>query len=223
LSAGLRLNLNRLNYFNRIYHSNFEAGGWSLTWALGLHYNVPGKIQMGIFYEKGPAFNEKIESENDGSVLVLPDSIDIIDNNTGIYALFDADYRLKDKLPDRVHMGLLYRFSKVLDMTVEVASIYWHRLSDQSLNSMDISGSLVGHLSERLSLSTGALYTSRKYETKGDIYSTINDNLNALFILAGGNLRFGSLDFDIALATAISHGEWRKQNIGKISMGYYLQ
>jgi len=221
LCLGIQLNYNVLYLTDRIYHTQAKVQGGAFSAALGLRYKFGDNLQIGLFYERNPSFNEKIKVESD--IIVGPDTnTAVAGNNPDIRAIIDTNYYLKDKLPDKLNLGLLYRFNESLEMTLEVCDIYWHQLSEESLNSFDISGSLLGHLTENLSISAGLLSTERRYDKQSDYYSTINDNLDGLFMLAGVNLRYGAFDFDLALVTAVVYGEWRKQNIGKFSLGYSM-
>ena len=107
-------------------------------------------------------------------------------------------------------------------MTLEISNIYWQQLDDNSINSIDISGTLLGHLTEQISLCASLLSTGRKYSQEFNYNYGASDNLDALFLLVGMNLRYGSFDFDIALTTAAVYGDWREQMIGKFALGYHL-
>ncbi len=220
LSLGLRLNYSTIDVTDRIYHVEAVAKGGSLGWAVGLRYDPTANIKIGLCYERNPNFNVKIILDHDVLFVRSDTNYTTIGNNPEINALAQPDYRLKTKLPDKLNLGFLYRFDESLQMILEITDIFWYQQDEESLNSFDISGSLVGRLTENISLSAGILSTERRFEEKDYYGSRTGDNLDALFVLAGLNLKAGAFNLDFALLTALVHGEWREQRIGKFSMGY---
>jgi long-subunit fatty acid transport protein len=215
---GIRFNYNRVDFVDRIYHTEAKASGGALGGALGLRYGFSDNVQVGIFYERNPYFKEKFEIE--GTDLVIEHDPLIGGNNPVINAKFDNKFFLKDKLPDRLTMGFLYRVNEKLEMTLEAAGIYWHQWDDRAVNSVEISGGLLGHITRHFSLSMSLLSTDRKY--KDNTASYIYESQEALFLLAGVNVHLESVDFDVALAKTVAYDKWRKQSIAKFSLGYHL-
>ena len=104
-----------------------------------------------------------------------------------------------------------------------MTQVYWSQLSENSKNSIDISGSIVSDMTRQISLCTGFLSTERRYDEETDLLFHTNDNLYSLFLLGGLKARLGHFDIDFAyVSSTFLSGDWRQQKIGKVIVGYYF-
>jgi hypothetical protein len=223
LCIGIQLNYNLLDFENRIHHVEAQSTGSAPGWAAGLHYRIAKNFQAGLFFEKSPHFDEKFEIKSDD--LIIQHDIDtaLIGNNQNIFAAIRSEFFIKEKLPDKLNFGLLYRLSPVIKIVGDLTYVYWSQLSEGTENHLDISGCLTVDLFKNGNLTLGFLSTGRKYDDEIDRYFNTNQNLYGLYLSAGMNIRFHSYDIDFAFLTSTSSsGEWREQNIGKIGVGVYL-
>lgn len=108
-------------------------------------------------------------------------------------------------------------------MALDFTKIYWHQFSNDSKDNIDVAGSVIVEPNEFLTLSSGFLSTDREYYYELNSIFDINDKLYGLFFWGSIGIHLYNFDFNFALATShFSSEEWRKQSIGKFSLGYHL-
>jgi hypothetical protein len=201
LSLGMRIDYCRLAVDEKMGSIRSKANAGEIGWAFGGHYRIGDRFQAGIFYEDNPSFQAGIETSG------LDDGL--------IYNIV-----AEGRLPDRLRAGFLYRIVPSVKILFDAVQVYWNQVGDAYRNHVDLSGSLVYGIRGRLSLSAGFLSTDRRQQEN---FFEINGKLHGFFLLGGLNLKLRNCSVEFAYAAAAARsGEWRRQKIGKICMGFLL-
>jgi len=195
LSIGLEYCYNYLEIKNRLYTIKMSEDAKDYSWTFGAQYNIKDKIHIGLFYLSSPFFED--------------------------HFLFDGtELKIEEKIPDKFSIGISYNLNSYFNFSVDFAKVYWRQHSDNLSNYLDISGGVISNVTKQLSLSLSVLSTGYHSDS---YFEDLNRNLYSLFLLGGLNLRFQHFDIDLAYVTSTKYsGDWRKQKIGKISLGFYL-
>jgi hypothetical protein len=196
LSIGLASCLNDFNLREHLYNLRMSESVKGYGWTFGVQYNLADRAHFGFFYLKNPLFKDDF--------------------------LFDGiAFRIDRKMPDKFNIELSYRLDSHTDIFTNFTKVYWHQLDDDLSNYTDVSGGIQTYLTNQLSLSVSFLSTGYHRNDQDLFY--FNYYLNGLYVLGGLNYRFRHFDIDLAYVTSSRHsGDWRKQKIGKIALGFYL-
>jgi hypothetical protein len=203
ISVGLQGNYNTL-YINHTMYlddetilSEDEDRTDNIGWKAGIVYDRAERIQIGLFYEKNPFFDDDLYK---GDILVG---------------------KIRDKMPDKVILGMICYVGQSVSLSTEIAKVYRSNKEDLWFlsDSYDISFGLSGNIGERITCSLGFLSTPYHHENVQDMDLI----LYGQFLLGGMNLRFDHFDIDCTIVTStMQAGDWRKQITGKMILGYYL-
>jgi hypothetical protein len=195
LSLGLMSNINWLDLNEQIYTTEMDKQFTDYSYTLGIQYTVGHKYYFGLCYLNGPLFKDRFMFEGE-------------------------EIYINQKMPDKMSLSFFYNMNSHIDISVNLDKVYWRQQSDDLLNYYDISSSIIGKMTKQISLSLAVLstgYHSKSYQKQ------INNNLYGLYLLGGLNIRLLYFDVDLAYVTSTRYsGDWRKQKIGKITIGFYL-
>ena len=195
LSVGLMGGINYLNLKQSIYTIEMNENASDYSWAFGIQYNIANKIQFGLFYLNSPLFKDDLKFDGIG-------------------------LKIDQKMPDKLNIGVSYYLNSYINFSINLEKVCWHQQSDALTNYINISGGVISNITKQLSLSLAFLSTGYHSET---YQKEINNNLYSLLLLGGLNLKFQHFDIDFAYVTSTKYsGDWRKQKIGKITLGFYL-
>jgi long-subunit fatty acid transport protein len=187
--------MNILNIKEKIYYDRIDEDFNELSWTIGIQYKDMNNNQIGISYIKSPLFRDSFMYE-------------------------DNKIKIDGKMPDKLQFGILYSFNPHFGISLDLTNVYWHQRSDDLYNFADISGSIRTNITKQISFSLGFLSTGYNSDL---YYFDLNSNLRGFYLLGGLNLRLRHYDIDLAFAkNTESSGDWRKQKIGKITIGFYL-
>lgn len=195
LSVGLMGSFNYLDLNERIHTIKMSEYTKDYSWTFGIQYNIANKFHFGIFYLKSPLFKDNFTFEG-------------------------TKLKIDQKMPDKFNIEIFYRLNSHFNFLMNFTKVYWHQQSDDLSNYTDISGGVISNITKQISLSLCVLSTGYQSDT---YQKEINSNLYSAFLLGGLKLRFQHFDIDLAYVTSTKYsGEWRKQKIGKIALGFYL-
>ncbi|MBD3225628.1 MAG: hypothetical protein GF313_12945 [Caldithrix sp.] len=222
ISAGLQYTYNSLRVEEQNYHTSLQATTNAMSWTAGLRYDLSNTVKLGLFYQSGPSFKDKVTYKGDDSIFAV-DSSNTPNNAYIIGPFTDFTYALDDKMADKWHLGLVYQFNASTKITLEITQVYRNQLARNAKNHIDISGGLIKHITDQLSYSISFLSTRPQYNKETDRYFNTSENLYSFFLAGGLNIRLTFGDIDLAYATnTFSAGDWRKQHLGKVAFGVYL-
>lgn len=219
MSLGLQLNYSILNIRDQISNSSFEGDADDFGFTFGLRYKISDKFQFGLFYEKGSSFKGNIDDGNDIQFNIDPnDNIDVGPYNIPVnYNTFF----LVGEMPDKLHFGLLYKLNSALKFTMDITNIYWNQTSENSENTIDLSGSMINNITKQLSFSLSFLSTRDRHNLGVRISN--DQDIYSFYLLGGLNYKYKNIDLDFAYATdSLFWDNWNKQNIVKFSVGFYI-
>lgn len=220
LTLGFRYSLNYLNRYDEIWQVTGSATDYSANIAAGLIYKInfddQRQLIIGASYESKTDFDAKYEVDN--STLILYDPEDT--TNAHIPAA-QSDFYLIHNLPDELRIDLAFDAASDLKLLANLTSVFWATETNSLKDQMEFSTSALYRINEMFTPSLGFYITDCEYTDT--FYSRLNEGLNALFMTAG--LKFNYDNFSADLAIADSHlfsGDYRKQTIGKLSLGINL-
>jgi hypothetical protein len=132
------------------------------------------------------------------------------------------DFYLIGKYPDEWSVGILSKLSNQIKIAGGLNFLVWNNPNvDGIKNQIEPYGSIIYQFTEKAAFSTGVFHTNYRSRDWSGFWA---DRFNALYVTAGF---LYSLKFvDVVLALADSHlfsGEWRKQTIFKIGLGYRIK
>jgi len=215
MNLGIQVHYNTLRINSHGFSSGMKVKASNFGWTAGARYNLSDKTQIGAYYERIPKFKNG-EVEFDGITLT---PLENPEDST--MAFIYEDVSISGEIPDRFHVGISNRIFKSTIITLDLTNVYWKQLSSTSKNFVDVSGGIIQKIGDQLSLSLSFLSTGRHFNNENYFQSELNKNLKGFFLLGGVNLKIHSLDIDLAYAaSAFNTGDWRKQKLGKISLGY---
>ena len=223
LSLGIQCNYNQLNVKDRMFHSSLKVKTDNFGWTGGMHYQASDRLQFGIFYERNPVFRDRIKYQGKELLTQIDHDPASTGNNQNMNTDLVTEINLEGKLPDKLHAGVLYKLNSFLKISFEMTRIYWNQLSDNSKNQINLSAGLTNDIAKHMSFSVGLLSTDRQYNKINYTSYKIDNKLYGLFLLIGFNLQIRSVNLDFAyVSNTDNSGEWREQNFGKLSVGFYL-
>lgn len=196
LSIGIAGCLNDFNLREHLYNIRMKESAKGYGWTFGIQYSLADRAHFGLFYLKNPLFKDNF--------------------------LFEGiAFRIDQKMPNKFSIELSYCLDSHSNIFTNFTKVYWHQLEDDLSNYTDVSGGIQTYLTKQLSLSVSFLSTGYHRNDQDLFY--FNYYLNGLYVLGGLNYRFRHFDIDLAYVTSSRHsGDWRKQKIGKVAIGFYL-
>jgi hypothetical protein len=218
LQVGFRYSLNHLNHINKIWDLTVDEGDNASSYSIGLQYSNQisnnRTLRIGFSYEIEPDF-EKVYEYNNGLIYISdPDS------NRGIPAIINSRYNLKGSVPDKFNLDVSADLTESFRLNAMITGVLWEADNDYIKNQLELSASGIYRINEMFAPSFGFYYTDKNFD---EDFFDINEKNNALFLIGG--LRFNYDIFSADLAIADSHlfgGDFRKQTIGKIAIGFQL-
>lgn len=219
-TLGFRYSLNYLNRYDEIWDITGSATDYSTNIAAGLDYKInfddQRQLIIGASYESKTDFEAKYEVDN--STLIMYDPEDT--TNTYIPAE-QSDSYLLHTLPDELRIDLAFDAASDLKLLANLTSIFWETENNFLKDQIEFSMSAVYNINEMFTPSLGFYITDCEYTDY--FYSRLNEGLNALFITAGLKFNYDNFSADFAIADShLFSGDYRKQTIGKLSLGIKL-
>lgn len=219
LSVGLQLNLDRMEYLAKIWHTEGKAGGFKTSFSVGVHYKFekklhPGPFEIGFFFEKGSSFKEELK-ENNSSNLVLAD----LDTNearrpNNYYPVTKFDIMVNT--PDKLNYGFIYSPESMLHFSLNSRTVYWKKVRETWNNCSEFSCSVIFDYSKTARFSFGLLSSNPQIIDNGFYSQETNENMKAIYVTLGLHIEKSRFIFDLSLADSHNYsGAWRKHTILK--------
>ncbi len=218
LEIGFRYSYNHLKFYEKLWQMSIDESDNIGSYAIGLQYSNQISdnriLRVGFSYEIEPDFEKVYEYNNDLIYVYDPDS-------TGrIPAVINSKYNLVGSVPDKFNLDVSADLSESFRLNAMISGVLWEADNDYIKNQLEFSASGIYKINEMFAPSFGFYYTDKNFD---EDFFDINDKMNALFLIGG--LRFKYDIFSADLAIADSHlfgGDFRKQTIGKLSIGVSL-
>jgi hypothetical protein len=216
LSIGFKFNLNRFYAFERIQSVHGEASIHGSNLEIGAVYKTEFEkdknILFGVSYSAVTKLADKIKYENENKTPIPGDS--------SFYTVVPEIFIARLKVPGELHFDFGIEPASNLLLSGSIVEIFWNNTSENVRNQLEFSSSAAYSFNPSLTGSIGFYYTDRYYFEDG---LRLNDNMYALFLTAGLSFNINILDVDLSLADShLYAGDFRKQTIGKISLGVQL-
>ncbi|MGA7837733.1 MAG: hypothetical protein WB996_07175 [Ignavibacteriaceae bacterium] len=219
LSIGGRFNINRMTDKLAPIEMIFGGNNWAagLTFRKNLDENK--YFQAGLFFVKNASLDLK-ETKGPG-LLVTPTQGD--SSRPPSYYTVTTNY--KAEFPSKLRLDFDLSLLSNVKILGSVAEVFWYSVDPVNSDQMEFAGSVVYKFSEIISSSVGFITSQKKYDESQIYYASYktNDNLRALFLTLGAEVNISNFVVDVSLADGhLFSGDWRKQTIGKIGVGYSL-
>ena len=215
-SLGFRYSLNRFNEYDQIGELVGEAEDYFHSFNIGLFSSFKldetRNISLGLSYETKSEF--KAQFEINSGIILDPGPI-----NPPAYTQVES--YLIGSTPSELRIDCGVDATSSLKFLLNLTTIFWKTETNSLKDQIEFSASAVYNINEMFTPSIGFYFTDYKYEET--YFSQLNSELNAFFVTAG--LKFNYNIFSADLAIADSHlfsGDFRKQTIGKLSIGIIL-
>lgn len=211
-AVGARVSKNNLSYEEKLFDNSLKATHSDISWAAGIVYehalNTGKFIRTGLFYEGNVSINMLANYENTNYGIIPVDSLNL---NIVPYSV-----RIKAQKPSKLKLDIETNYLDDFLFQLGAGIVFWNDVSSNINNQLELSGSGVYGLSDKLNLSLGFFYTDKTYE---DDLSDFLDKFTAFFITAGLNYSLHPLKVGLAIADShLLSDEWRKQTIVKIGI-----
>lgn len=217
LLIGMKYNLNRLDYHNKILSIAIDESDYSGSWGIGsmyqINYDEDMSIQFGLSYES------KIEFRKNYSIEDHIIEINPIDS-TGNLVRTNVSLTLVGEIPSKLRFDINIANLSQLQLLGSINYVFWSSTSSNVHDQIEVAASTVYSINENFSPSLGFYYTDRNF--KEDFFD-INSELNAFFIIAGLNANYDFFDLDFVIADShLLSGDFRKQTVVKFTLGFQL-
>jgi len=161
LSLGIQFNLDRMDYYSKIWHTEGKADGFATSFGYGMHYKFqnrfnPGLFEIGFFFEKGSSFKEELKM-NSNSNLVLTD-LDSNDahrpNNSYVVP---SSFDVIVKTPDKLNYGFIFSPQNELHFSLNSRTVYWNKMREAWKNCSEFSCSIIFDYSKTCGFPSGSI------------------------------------------------------------------
>jgi len=220
ISLGFRINRNVLHAREQLDQFFLDEKVFGFSFAVGANYysNLPGgnKLGVGLFYESPMEFS-KYSTYKDLA-------INRPDTTLGEpYVINYLPVYLSGRIPAKLMFDIDFGVNDELRILGSISSVFWNDSDDGYLNQINFSGSVVYRYFENINLSAGLFSSTRKYNTELTRYFNVEESESAVYLTAGVNVKYSGFDLDLSLADShMFSGDWRKQTIVKVGLGYAL-
>ncbi len=216
LSVGLKYSLNRLDYYNKILPIEIDESDYSGSWGIGalyqINYNEDKRIQFGLNYDSEIEFRKNYSFTGLGTISGVP--------GDSMYVKLMSTFTLVGEIPGKLKFDINIATLSQLQFLGSINYVFWSSGSSNVKDQLEFAASAVYSINEYFSPSLGFYYTDKNF--KEDIFDR-NSEMNAFFIIAGLNATYSFFDIDLAIADShLLSGDFRKQTIGKITLGIQL-
>jgi predicted porin len=205
LDLGLKISFYRLFLENKLIEKNiipeYQDNDYSFKdkhsygeWGFAIGMKYRlENMQIGLAYERGKDFNKKAKK-----------------------------YYQMGRLPDKWSAGILLNLSRRVKTAGGFNYLAWNNPNiDATKNQVESYGSIIYHFFKELNFSAGFFHTNCRDRGSSDL---LTDRYNAWYFTAGFLYSLKFVDVDLALADShLFSGEWRKQTIIKIGLGYRIK
>lgn len=218
LSVGFRFSLNRFQRYDEFGLETVKATDYSPNFAVGLSSDLllddVRKLFLGLSYETETSFEADIEFERN-PILIS----DIDPNRPPNYV--QVKPALVSQTPVELRFDFAIDATENLKFLTNLTAIFWKTETNNLKDQIEFAVSTVYKINEIFTPSIGFYYSDYKYENK--YYSSLNSELSTFFITAGLRLNIQNYYADLAIADShLFSGDYRKQTIGKLSVGVQL-
>jgi len=215
LKIGGKYGLNYLYLKEEIIRLEAKAEIHAHNFALGLHYKINPKIEVGVYYEHHTEFTGNLEDKN-GDILLIDD-----DNDSPYedfrYRPGSSEFNTIVRMPGKLVTSLKYNFSENLFLTSDLYYIFWNYVGDNLKDAVEISSCVTKQFSDKLRGSAGMYISDRKYKYGSEFF----DGQYATYFTLGANYQFNFFTLQLALADShLLSDEARKNTIGKIGIEF---
>ena len=214
LSLGFSYTLNSVDFASKNNESEISLSDNAGNYSFGILYSVKNisgrKTALGFSFTT----NTKFESE------YFYSSFPVIIRHDSESSLAVAQNLVEGNIPAQFNFDISTDLTEKLLLNGSLTGLFWNTNNTQLKDQLEVSASMVFKLNENFSPAAGFYYTDKKYDP--DIFD-FNNKFNAVFLIAGLKLNFNMFNADLTIADShLLSGEFRKQTIGKISLGIKL-
>ena len=211
LSIGFQYNDNHLYYIfypghpqsidtllSYVKEFDMSKSNYSYGFILNQSGQLFPKVRVGLYYENGIKFEKDVLSG-------------ILRN------------RFIGEVPNKIHAGVYLQLNPKWSISSNFSNIFWNKISIQNVKATkELSINIGYQLKDHVQLTWGIFSTNYLIDNINNLF--YNNNMNALYIIAGSKLLFKPWDFDISIADShLSSDIKRKHTIFKIEFGYSLR
>lgn len=221
LSIGFRLNRNVLHDNERLNKISVDERAYCYSFAIGANYYASllngNKLGVGLFYESKMEFSKYYTIDPDDLTIYNPDT-------TRQYYVIEAyPYELIGKVPSKLIVDVDLDIHEDIEILGSVSSIFWNKSASIYNDQINFSGSVVYKRFENFILSAGLFSSTRKLNNNFTRYFNVKESESAVYLTAGVDYKYSGFEFDLSLADSnMFSGDWRKQTIVKVGLGYSL-
>lgn len=220
LSFGLKYLLNNFHSHESISLVTASASALGSNFELGAHYQIKindlQNINFGTTYTFSTRITDQVQYE--GNYLINRDSIP--GSIQGGYQIATEPFTIMVNVPSELNFDFYFKSSEKLELLGRVNNIFWHNVSQNTKDQLELSTSAVYSFNPSTNVSLGLFYTDKEYV---EDYFNISDELYAVYFTAGVSFQINFLEVDLAVADShLFSGDYWEQTIGKIGLGIQL-
>ena len=210
LVTGLRFGVYRLRFYEYLFNYELSSASYKYCLSLGFGYelsiNPNTLLNIDMYYSQGTKFNKEDKFSYDSSVLnPYTDPVNIFGS-----------------IPDKYHLGIQTKTSMPIDFMISLTYVNWAKRRKYLDNNIEISGSTIYKITNRMSTSIGLLFIENKYD-KINLFHYYSDFIKGYYLCSGIVYQYNKFKFDFSIADShLLSGKWRKHTIFKIGIDRYL-
>ena len=214
-SIGARFNIEHMTE-NTNGLSDISISYSDNSWAAGImlekRFEANKYLQFGLLYEKDINLTGHLQGSSNLTITPNIDSLRL--TNYVVIDTYIAQFPAKLKFDFDISMISNIKFLG------SISDIFWKNINNSNPDEFEYAGSVVYTFNDNLSSSLGFFSTRKKYNSINKYFNT-DKNLQAFFLILGSSLNIDNIQIDFSLADSHAFsGDWRKQTIGKLSIGY---
>ena len=214
VDIGLNYTFNNVDFSSTYQNQETLLNDNSGNFSFGIQYTNKNsddtKTKIGLSYTLATDFESEYYYSN----------FTVIIRTTDAPNAATADNLITGHIPDKFSLDFSKDLSNAVTLNASAAGIFWHRDNNILKDQIEFSASTIYKINEMFSPAFGFYYTDNKYENG---FFDFNNKFNSIFLIAGLNINYNIFSADLAIADShLFSGDFRKQTIGKLSIGVSL-
>ena len=214
-NIGISYAFNRVNYSSKNQFEEINLNDNAGNLSFGIQYSTKKQsaknTKVGISYTTSAKFEQYINNYSGFTVIIRDNKpVKSIANETLVNV----------SIPDQFNSDLSTYLSDKLELNLSLVGVFWKKNNNNQQDQIEFSVSTVYEINKMFTPAFGFYYSDKNYDQ--DFFS-FNDKFNALFLIAGFKFNYDNFSGDLAIADShLFSGDYRKQTIGKLSLGINL-
>ena len=218
LVLGFNTTYNQVKFSQNDQGSVTELTDNAINFIFGIQYIVKNdenrETSLGISYMTNTKFESNYQTQSGMTVVIRKSDSYLSINNV------QAENIISGNIPDIFNLDLAIDLSTSIKLLASGTGIFWEKDDNRLNDQFEFSLGSVYKINDMFSPAFNIYYTGRDYELA---FFNLDEKFDAVFLIAGLKINCGIFYSDLAIADShLFSGDYRKQTIGKIAIGFHL-